>query len=221
MRAAMLFTALICSAAPVLAQSHDHGKLPEVTGGGKFPAGWQARRDDKAPGAELDNVKLVAMGPGLHATMGHTNAILWNPENDAKGEFELTANFSQGKANPMHPEGYGLVFNGANLDQDNQSYVYFLVREGKYMINHRAGKDVHKIMPWTEHAAINKSDAAGKVSNALSVQVKGNDVNYVVNGQVVHTQPRDYLKPDGTVGLRVNMFQDMHVANFALKPIAR
>src|SRR5687767_6637316 len=110
MRAAMLFAALVCSAVPVFAQGHDHGKLPEVTGGGKFPAGWQARRDDKAAGAELDNVKLVAMGSGLHATVGHTNAVLWNPQNDAKGAFELTATFSQSKANPMHPEGYGLVF---------------------------------------------------------------------------------------------------------------
>jgi hypothetical protein len=221
MRAAMLFAALICSASPVLAQSHDHGKLPEVTGGGKFPAGWQARRDNMAAGTELDNVKLIQMGAGLHATMGHTNAILWNPQNDAKGEFELTATFSQSKANPMHAEGYGLVFNGANLDRDNQSYVYFLVREGQYLINHRAGNEVHKIVPWTDHAAINKSDAAGKVSNALTVQVKGNDVNYIVNGQIVHQQKRDYLKPDGIVGLRMNMFQDMHVASFGLKPLTQ
>ena len=121
----------------------------------------------------------------------------------------------------MHPEGYGLVFNGANLDRDNQSYVYFLVREGKYLINHRAGNDVHKIVPWTDHAAINKSDASGKVSNALTVQVKGNNVNYIVNGQIVHQQKRDYMKPDGIVGLRVNMFQDMHVASFGLKPLAQ
>ncbi|MEX2281422.1 MAG: hypothetical protein WEE89_02920 [Gemmatimonadota bacterium] len=125
MRAAMLFAALVCSAAPGLAQSHDHGKLPEVTGGGKFPAGWQARRDDKAAGAELDNVKLVAMGSGLHATVGRTNAVLWNP------------------------------------------------------------------------------------------------VNHIVNGQVVHQQKRDYLKPAGVVGLRVNMYQDMHVANFSVKSLAR
>jgi hypothetical protein len=221
MRAPMLFAALICSAAPVIAQSHDHGKLPEVTGGGKFPAGWQARRDNQAAGDSLDNVKLVAMGTGLHATMGHTNAILWNPANDARGEFALSAAFSQSKANPMHPEGYGLIFNGSNLDKDDQSYVYFLVREGKYMINHRAGKDVHKIVEWTAHPAIKQSDASGKVSNALSVQVVGNDVNYIVNGQVVHKQARDYLKPDGLVGLRVNMFQDMHVADFTLKPLGK
>src|SRR5688500_1836699 len=128
MRAAMLFAALVCSAAPVVAQSHEHGKLPEVTGGGKFPAGWQARRDDKAVGVELYNVKAVAMGSRPHASVGHTDAIRLNLANDAQGDVKLTATFTQSKVNPMHPEGYDVVFNGANPDQDSQSYGHVLVR---------------------------------------------------------------------------------------------
>ena len=210
MRAAFLAFTLICAAAPVSAQ-HEHG------GSGTVPAGWHARRDGKPADAELEGVSLMAMGNAFHASMGMTNAIFWNPQNIGKGEFNLSATFNQTKKPEHHAEGYGLVFNGADLDQPNQSYVYFLVREGEFMINHRAGTEVHKIVPWTANPAINKSDESGKVTNSLAVQVKGNDVNYIVNGKVVHTQQRDHVNPDGVVGLRVNMHLDMHISDFKVK----
>ena len=218
MRTPMMVLTALALAAPVAGQGHAHGGT-EVTGGGQLPAGWHARRDKKAADQELDNVKFIAMGPnGFHATMGQTNAIFWNPANTAQGEFEISATFTQTKANPMHPEGYGLVFNGTRLDAPEQSYVYFLIREGKYLINHRAGEEVHKIVPWTAHDAIKASDASGKAVNTVSVEVVGNDVNYKVNGQVVHQQKRDQIKPDGIVGLRVNMHQDVHIGDFRVKP---
>lgn len=195
--------------------------MKEVTGGGQLPPGWQARRDKKAANAELDNVKFDAMGSGFHATMGMTNAIFWNPVNLGTGEFEVSGTFIQMKPNAMHPEGHGLVFNGKNLEMDDQSYVYFLVRDGKYLINHRAGADVHKIVEWTEHPAIKKADASGKTTNELMVQVVGKDVKYLVNDQVLRTDSRDYMKPDGIVGLRINMGLDVHVADFKMKPLGK
>ncbi len=211
MRAAFLAIALVCAAGPLAAQHAEHGGKSGV------PAGWHARRDGKPADAELDGVMLMLMGNALHAKMGMTNAIFWNPQNVGKGEFEVSATFTQSAKPEHHPEGYGLIFNGDNLDQANQTYVYFLVREGQFLINHRAGDAVHKIVPWTAHSAINKSDETGKVTNALAVQVKGDDVNYIVNGQVVHTQKRSEVNPDGIVGLRVNMHLDMHVADFKVK----
>jgi hypothetical protein len=210
MRAAILALSLICAAAPLSAQ-HEHG------GQGALPTGWHARRDGKPADSELDGVSLMAMGNAFHASMGMTNAVFWNPQNVGKGEFQLSATFAQTKKPEHHAEGYGLIFNGENLDQANQSYVYFLVREGEFLINHRAGAEVHKIVPWTANPAINKSDDSGKVTNALAVQVKGNDVNYIVNGKVVHTQKRAEVNPDGTVGLRVNMHLDMHISGFNVK----
>ena len=218
MRFAVVAMALLALAAPAFAQAgHEHHE--SVTGGGKLPAGWNARRDKQPANTALENVKFMAMGSGFHAMMGMTNATFWNLSNDAKGEFELTATFNQMKPNPMHPEGAGLVFNGANLDKPDQSYVYFLVRDGKYLINHRAGEEIHKIVQWTDHAAIKKQDATGKTSNKLSVRVAGKDVLYLVNDQVVHRQDREYMKPDGIVGLRINMGLDLHVENFQLKPL--
>jgi hypothetical protein len=212
MRFALIAISLACAVSPAVAQ-HEHGGGH----GGALPAGWHARRDNKPADAELEGVQFMSMGNAYHVMMGMTNAIFWNPQNVAKGEFELSATFSQMKKPEMHPEGYGLVFNGSNLDQANQSYVYFLVKDGQYLINHRAGNEVHKIVPWTVNEAIAKPDASGKSTNTLAVQVKGNDVNYLVNGKVVHTQQRAHINPDGIVGLRVNMHLDMHVSDFKVK----
>ena len=211
MRAPFMALALACAVAPVAGQQAEKASSA-------LAAGWQARVDKKAAGEGLENVKFVSMGGGFHATMGMANAIFWNPKHEAKGEFELSASFTQTRKPAMHAEGYGLVFNGAHLDQPNQSYVYFLVREGKFLINHRAGEEVHKIVPWTDHAAITKSDADGKHTNTLTVRVVGNDVNYLVNGQVVHKQLREHVNPDGMVGLRVNMHLDLHIADFKVTP---
>src|SRR5262245_20907916 len=212
MRIAFLAFTLVCAAAPVAAQHAEHAGH-----GGGLPAGWHARRDNKPADAELEGVQFVAVGDAFHAMMGMTNAIFWNPKNLAKGEFEASATFTQTKKPEMHPEGYGLVFNGSNLDQPNQSYVYFLVRDGQFLINHRAGNEVHRIVPWTANDAIRKPDAEGKSTNTLAVQVKGNDVNYLVNGNVIHTQQRDHLNPDGIVGLRVNMHLDMQIEGFKVR----
>jgi hypothetical protein len=213
MRVVLLALSFACAAAPAVAQHAEHAGGH----GAGLPAGWHARRDNKAADAELDGVQFMAMGNAFHVLMGMTNAIFWNPQNVAKGEFELAATFAQTKKPEMHPEGYGLVFNGSNLDQANQSYVYFLVKDGQYLINHRAGNEVHKIVPWTANDAIVKPDASGQSTNTLAVHVKGNDVNYLVNGKVVHTQQRAHINPDGIVGLRVNMHLDMHISDFKVK----
>src|SRR5688572_1341098 len=156
MRVALIAITLACAVSPVAAQ-HEHA----AGRGAGLPAGWHARRDNKPADAELEGVGFMSKGNAFHVMMGMTNAIFWNPQNVAKGEFELSATFSQMKKPEMHPEGYGLVFNGSNLDQANQSYVYFLVKDGQYLINHRAGNEVHKIVPWTANEAIAKADAAG------------------------------------------------------------
>ena len=113
------------------------------------------------------------------------------------------------------------MFNGTNLDKANQSYVYFLVKDGQYLINHRAGEEVHKIVPWTAHAAITKPDASGRSTNRLAVKVVGNEVQYIVNDQIIHKQDRSYMKPDGLIGLRVNMHLDMLIENFQVKTATR
>lgn len=214
MRFPVLAIALLCAATPVAAQ-HGHVGHDEVKGSGRLPDGWNALIDGQPANTALERLNLMQMGANtLHVQMGMANAIFWNEKDNVKGEFELSATFRQTKQPAHHPEGYGLVFNGSRLDGPEQSYVYFLVKDGQYLINHRAGDEVHKVVPWTAHAAIAKPDASGKVTNDLAVRVVGKDVLYIVNGQVVHRHDRDYLQPDGIVGFRVNMHLDVVIENF-------
>lgn len=219
MRIFLYTAALLCIAAPVAAQHAQHaGHEAEVKGTGRLPDGWNARIDRQPANTALDRLNLVQMDAStLHVQMGMANAIFWHPKHDVKGEFEVSATFRQTKPNTHHPEGYGLVFNGSNLDKDNQSYVYFLVKDGQFLINHRAGAEVHKIVPWTAHAAITKADASGTSTNELAVKVSGKDVLYLVNGQVVQRHDREYMNPDGVIGLRVNMHLDVMIENFQVK----
>ena len=120
---------------------------------------------------------------------------------------------------PTHPEAYGLVLNGSNMDGDDQSYLYFLVRhDGKFMINHRAGSELHKLVEWTDNAAIAKPDANGKSTNVLAVDVTPTAINYMVNGKTVQSFVRNQpMTAEGAYGLRINHNLDLHIADFTLR----
>ena len=65
------------------------------------------------------------------------------------GPFTATATFHQLKA-PSHPEAFGLFFMGKSLTTADQNYAYMLVRgDGKVLVKHRAGKDIHTTGPRT------------------------------------------------------------------------
>jgi hypothetical protein len=189
--------------------------------GGSIPAGWQIRIDDKdAARYTTNDIKFVPMGDGFHITSGP--AAIY-PGADLPNEFVLEATFNQTQA-PAHPEAYGLFFSGKDLENsDKQEYVYFLVRgNGQFLINHRAGRDVHKIFDWREHTAIRKQDASGQASNRLSVRAGADSVRFLANGQQVAAIPRQTItNPAGKAGLRVNHNLDVHVTGFRAGPGAR
>ena len=134
------------------------------------------------------------------------------------GRFVASASFTQMKA-PTHPEAYGIFFMGKNLNAPDQSYAYMLVRgDGKVMVKHRAGKDVHTVMDWTDNAAVVKQDASGKATNTLSVDASRPDsVRLLVNGKQITAMADGYMgSAKGFVGLRVNHNLDVHVADFTV-----
>ena len=205
------------------------GKDPDktVADGGVKMAGWTGRIDPQAAkaGRNITEAKFVGMGPGFHVTSGPA-AIYWNPANIAKGNYTVTSTFTQTKA-AAHPEGYGVVIAGQNLETPNQSYLYFVVRQdGKYLINHRANDStVHKIIEWTANPAIKAIDASGKSTNALSVVVGQEKLSFLVNGVEVNSLPRSTIDAggphsgtSGIVGLRVNHNLDVHVDGLAITP---
>jgi hypothetical protein len=218
------FTALsllLLAATPLSAQmagmkDHDPDKKAD---GGALPAGW-AGRTDRA-NTKLEDAKFVTMGSGYHVTSGPA-AIYWKPASRVTGPFTATATMSQTKT-PAHPEAYGIFFMGNKLDTPEQSYAYLIVRgDGKLMVKHRAGTELHTILDWTESAAVHKADASGKATNTLAVDAsKPDSVRLSVNGTQVAALPGSHVgSTDGYVGLRVNHNLDVHVSDFTITPKA-
>ncbi len=184
--------------------------------GGPLPAGWSGRTDDKS--AKLDDAKFVTMGTGYHVTSGPA-AIYWSAKDKVSGPFTATATLTQTKAG-AHPEAYGVLFSGKKLTSPGQTYYYFLVRgDGKFLVNHRVGSGKpHKIIDWTENAAIKKADANGAATNTLMVDAsKADSVRLKVNGvQVAAMSAATAATNGGIVGLRVNHNLDVHIGDFSV-----
>jgi hypothetical protein len=204
---------VLVATAPLAAQGmkeHDADKKIE---GGALPAGWSGRTDNATK--KLEDAKFVVMGSGYHVTSGPA-AIYWRSANTVGVPFTATTTMTQTKA-PAHPEAYGIVYMGSKLDSPEQSYAYLLVRgDGKVMVKHRAGAELHTIMDWTESAAVHKADASGKATNTLTVDAKADSTRLLVNGVQVAAIGGAYAKADGIVGLRVNHNLDVHVSEFTV-----
>jgi hypothetical protein len=203
----------LLAAAPLSAQvagaNHDPDKK---TAGGALPAGWTARKDR----ATAPDASVALAGKGIHVTSGAA-AIYWSEKDKVSAPFSATATFTQLKA-PSHPEAYGLFFMGSKLDAPEQTYFYILVRgDGKVMVKHRAGAEVHTVRDWTEHAAVRKQDASGKVTNTVSVVASADSTRMLVNGVQVAAVATDNASPAGYVGLRVNHNLDVQVDDFTVK----
>ena len=215
-RRSLAALSLVLAAAAPLAAQGANDPTHKAEGGGSLPAGWAGRTDRATD--KLSDAKFVTMGSGYHVTSGPA-AIYWNPKNVTSGPFVASTTVTQTKA-PTHPEAYGIFFMGKDLDTPQQNYAYFLVRgDGKYLVNHRACAEVHKIVPWTESAAVHKADANGKATNVLTVDAsKADSVRLLVNGTQVAALATSHLgKADGIVGLRVNHNLDVHVGGLTVE----
>jgi len=213
LRRSLTTLSLVALAAAPLAAQGAGDPTKKVEGSTPLPAGWSGRTDH--PTDKLTDAKFVKMGSGFHVTSGPA-AIYWSASQSVKGPFTASTTITQTKA-PTHPEAYGIIFGGKGLDGADQSYFYFLVRgDGKYIVNHRAGAEVHKLVPWTDNAAVKKQDAAGKSTNTLTVDAsKPDSVRLLVNGTQVTALK---AAADGVVGLRVNHNLDVHVGDFTVTP---
>jgi hypothetical protein len=223
--AAVTMLALTGTALGAQAGNSDPDKI--AADGGVRVAGWTGRLDPRpaSQGRKITDTKFVSMGSGIHVTAGPA-AIYWNPANSPSGNYSVSATFNQTKAS-AHPEGYGLIAAGRDLETPNQSYVYFIVRQdGKFMINHRANDStVHKIVDWAANPAVKAIDESGKASNALTIDVDASQVHFLVNGTEVHVLPRSVIDSggghagsSGIAGIRVNHNLDVHIDGFAVKP---
>ena len=222
LRSLLICLLLIGISLPVSAQRPDAQK--PVNGDNEVPEGWQVRLDRPNPDAVVSadkdaaDIWFVNMTPGWHVTTGPA-AILYHPESTAEGTYRAETAihlFDPGDRR----EAFGFFIGGQNLDADNQSYIYFLLRKtGEFLIKHRTGSETHVIQNWTAHDAVLKyeGDTEGPVQNVLAVNVGEDEVQFFVNGEQVASQPRSAIQSDGIVGLRINHALNVHVADLKVE----
>ena len=137
MRIAFTLIATLALSTPIVAQNESDPDR-NVSGGVQV-AGWQARLD--RPTQQVDNLRLVAMGDGLHATTGPA-AIFFAPENTGSDEYRVSATFTQTKL-PEHQEAYGLFIGGAELLGGAQAVHVFPHQAGRQVPHQAAGRRKH------------------------------------------------------------------------------
>ncbi len=176
--------------------------LAVVHAAGNLAEGWSVRADS---GTGADN-KLALEGAAFHFVTGgppSNNGTYFNPAWTATGNHTFSATFTQ-NVKATHPDAYGLMFGGANLADDNQTYTYFEVRQaGEFYIATRKGAVVTAVVPWTKNAAIKPEGADGKQSNNLSVQVNDANVIFSVNGTEVSRRATTSAQVKGLFGFRI------------------
>ena len=218
-RVLVTVTLAVLGVSAVFAQSpasHGAARDPDkkVAGPGALPSGWKGRLDsgDKT----LAGVKATPMGGGIHFMTGPAG-IYYKPADKMAGAYEAHATFTQMEP-AAHPEAYGLIIGGADLEGAGQKYTYFIVRQdGKFMIKRRAGAETPTVADWTDSAAIKKPDAKGRMINTLSIDVVKDKVHFLVNGAEVLATDASKVDAAGIAGLRVNHNLNLHVEGFAAK----
>jgi hypothetical protein len=193
-------------AAPLVAQS---------------PKGWKVRADRSASASDPDAagaIQFTTAGSGFHAVNPQA-AVYWNPADKASGTYTVKGTFTLNKPSG-HVNYYGIIFGGSDLEGPNQHYLYLVVAQnGTFLIKRRNGDaSTENIQTRTPSDAVKKPGDDGKSVNTLEVRVGADKIDYVVNGQVVHSTPKsgNTAQTDGIYGIRVNHLLDVNIDNFGV-----
>lgn len=211
MRRTLASSALaLALAAPLAAQQPDADKA--VQGSGTLPAGWMARVDGNAP---LTKVKFETMAPGWHVTLGPA-AVFYRPADTTSGNAHIVGVFNLFPG-ATHPESFGLIIGGTDLQGPDQAYTYFLIRgDGKFMIKRRKGEATTKVVDWTANPAVVAADSAGNSKNELTILIKDGKVSFMANSKEVYSGAAADLDTKGVVGMRINHNLSIHVSQLAV-----
>jgi hypothetical protein len=173
------------------------------------PEGLMLRIDashDAADPDDVPDVTITTVANGFQVTTGPA-ATIWRPEQTVRGNYSLKGRFTL-LSPSSHRNFYGLIFGGRNLGSENQRYLYFMVAQtGEFVIINRIDNvNTNRIHGYTAHPAIQRPDANGQSINDLEVRVGASQLDFVVNGTVVHTEPRSGPLADtnGIWGVRIN-----------------
>jgi hypothetical protein len=223
-----LCLALAFSATTLAAQNTEPTSLPPdpenpIGQEGAMPPGWLVRLDHpdtgvKIGGEEDADIWFVTMTPGWHVTTKPAG-IFYHPAAIAEGTYQAQSTihlFDPGQRN----EAYGIFFGGQNLQDDHQTYLYFLIRRsGEYLVKQRQGHETRVLIDWTPYDGILKyeDDTQGSVENTLSVTVDAKTITFYINGAKVANIARGSLSTDGVVGLRLNHNVNVHISDLRIE----
>jgi hypothetical protein len=195
------------------AQEHE-AEAAAVKDGGVNVAGWTGEIDakEKAAGMTLNSAKLAEDGKSLHVTTGPA-VTYWNPKNTAKGDYTVSATFTESKYMGLndHPHPYGIMIAGNDLGTENASYLYCSAYGNGTFIVRGMGPKPFKVNDRPQaDTAVNKAAGVGQpVTQLIAMTVKGSIVTCSINNKVVGTYDKAALvapgklkSTDGTYGLR-------------------
>jgi hypothetical protein len=189
------------------------------------PDGLIARVDRSTNPQDPDDVPEVTIAPsgnGYQVTTGPA-VTLWDDSQTATGNYTLSGRFTLLQPS-SHRNYYGLVFGGRNMSSENQRYLYFMVAQtGDFIIINRIDNtNTNQIQTHTAHAAVQRPDATGRSVNDLAIRVGANQIEFLVNGTVVHTAAKSGPLADtnGVWGVRVNhVLPGVVVENLSVSPM--
>jgi len=170
---------------------------------------------------DVPEVTIAAVGDGFQVNTGPA-VTLWQEDQRASGNYTLSSRFTLLEPS-SHRNYYGLVFGGRNLNSENQWYLYFMIAQTGHfvVINRIDNANTNYLVSHTEHSAIERPDANGRSVNDLAVRINGDQIEFAVNGTVVHGTERSgsLLDTNGLYGVRINhVIPGVLVENLAATP---
>lgn len=212
--------AILCSSF-ALAQNRPDPNVPQGENL-QVPEGWEVRLDrdmnDVIIGSDPDSADIyfVNMTPGWHITTGPAG-IYYHPENVAAGSYEVSTVLHLFDPGDRNREAYGIFMGGKDLENDDQAYHYFLIRNtGEFLIKERMGNETAVIQNWTASDLINVYTADtedSSVKNELRATVSGSNIKFFINDSEVAMVSADNYSTDGLYGLRVNHSINLHISD--------
>jgi len=214
--------ALLTPAIPGLAQMDPDRVVP---GGGIFAPGWKGTIDpqSKSQGRKIEDSKFSLAGDTITLNSGPA-AFYWNPANTAKGDYTVSATFTEPKIKSAnsHAHPYGVFIGGNGLDGDSYSLLYcsaygtgtFIVRGFGPAAFAMGGRQA------TANPAVHQAAADGSVTQDVALSVKGDKVSCIINGTEVASYtkaelvaPGKLTSTDGMYGIRVSHNTDVTIKN--------
>lgn len=218
-------SAVLLAAQPIAAQEQQDAD--RKVAGGVTAKGWTGKEDaGNKQGLTVKDSKFADEGKGFRLATGPAG-LYWNPANVAKGDYSVSATFSEAEQTYNHPHPFGVFIGGTGLESATPTALYCAAyRNGNYIIRmFSGGKRVDIVGRPVAHEAVKKAETPKTpVVQEVGWTVKGDAVSCVINGAAVWTGTKadvtgagKLASTDGVVGIRVSHNSDAVVTGFGIK----